>query len=360
MAARYPDYETLIATNFVEADKKAVAGMPKWSKNLYLSTKSQLRVMDEQDALNRFKWYNLPEGIDQNTMERVLYYRYQGALFYIEELERFYFLPYCLKSGKHESGIDEYGRYLSIGPLPFFGKSETEDPKKMGGTEWLTAMQRKPIYDVMLPEEVELEHYLNGAVLLCDYSKQISQTGIPRQQLSEQIISAMAECIPFMRTALINSTGIEGMRVDNEDDQSNVAMQSAVMQAAALNGDKWIPIIGRQEFQQLTNGPTAKAEEFLLAMQALDNYRLSTHGLSNGGLFLKRAHMLEGEQEMQNSATSHVLIDGLENRLRFCDIANSVFGTNMYVEITEDPGLMQQQVIPETDGGEESEGEENA
>ena len=355
MPARLPDYQTLIATGLLEADRKAVAGMPKWSQNLYLSTKAQLRIIDEQDALNRFKWYNLPEGLDQNTMERVLYYRYQGALFYIEELERFYFLPYCLKGE-----IDEYGRYLGIGPLPFFGKSETEDPKKMGGTEWLTAMQRKPIYDVLLPEEVDLEHYLNGAVLLCDYSKQISQTGIPRQQLSEQIISAMAECIPFMRTALINSTGIEGMRVDNEDDQSNVAMQSAVMQAAALNGDKWIPIIGRQEFQQLTNGPTAKAEEFLLAMQALDNYRLSTHGLSNGGLFLKRAHMLEGEQEMQNSATSHVLIDGLENRLRFCDIANSVFGTNMYVEITEDPGLMQQQVIPETDGEEESEGEENA
>lgn len=352
---RLPDYNTLIATQMIECDKKAVAGFPDWAKSLYFSTKAQLRVIDEQDATQRFKWYNLPHGVDANTLERVLYYRYQGALFYIEELDRFFFLPYSL-----EGEIDEYGRYLGIKPLPFFGRSEI---KAARSTEWLTTMRRRPIYDVMLPEDVELDDYLNGAVLLCDYTKQISQNGIPRQILSEQTLCAMAECIPFMRTAMLNSTGIEGMRVDNEDDQSNVVMQSAALQAAALNGDKWIPIIGHQDFQQLTNGPTAKAEEFLLAMQALDNYRLSTHGLSNGGLFLKRAHMLEGEQEMQNSATSHVLLDGLERRLEFCDIANSVFGTEMYVEISEDPAYMQQLVPeaePEGEDQDESEVEEDA
>lgn len=354
MPARLPDYQTLIATGLLEADKKAVAGFPDWTKTLYASAKAQLRIIDEQDATGRYTWYNLPNGIDANTLERILYYRYQGALFYIEELDRFYFLPYCLKGE-----IDEYGRYLGIGPLPFFGRSEIKGARS---TDWLTTLERTPIYDVMLPEDVDLDHYLKGAVLLCDYTKQISQTGIPRVQLSEQIISAMAECIPFMRTAMINSTGVEGMRIDNPDDASNVQMQSAIMQSAALNGDKWIPIVGAQEFQQLTNGPTAKAEEFLLAMQALDNYRLSTHGLSNGGLFLKRAHMLQGEQEMQSSGTSHVLIDGLNRRLEFCDIANSVFGTEIYVEITEDPGLMQQP-FPEPDADQnedEKEEEDNA
>lgn len=349
MPPRLPDYQTLIATQLIEADKKAVAGFPDWAKSLYMSTKAQLRVIDEQDAVGRYTWYNLPNGIDANTLERVLYYRYQGALFYIEELDRFYFLPYCLKGE-----IDEYGRYLGIGPLPFFGRSEIKGARS---TDWLTTLERTPIYDVMLPEDVDLDHYLKGAVLLCDYTKQISQTGIPRVQLSEQTISAMAECIPFMRTAMINSTGVEGMRIDNPDDASNVQMQSAVMQQAALNGDKWIPIVGQQEFQQLTNGTTAKAEEFLLAMQALDNYRLSTHGLSNGGLFLKRAHMLQGEQEMQSSGTSHVLIDGLNRRLEFCDIANSIFGTETYVEITEDPGLMQQS-FPEPDADQSEDGKE--
>lgn len=354
MPARLPDINTLIATGMLGADKKAVCDMPKWTDDFYAATRIQLRIMDEQDAVGRYKWYNLPPGIDANTLERVLYYRYQGALIYVEELDRFYFLPYCLKGE-----IDEYGRYLGIGPLPFFGKSELKEAEKSGDYIWLTSMVRKPIYDVVLPEELTAEHITEGAVLLCDYTKQISQTAIPRQQLSEGIISAMAECMPFMRTALINSTGIEGMRVDNEDDQSNVRMQSAIMQKAALDGDKWIPIIGRQEFQQLTNGPTAKAEEFLLAMQAMDNYRLSTHGLSNGGLFLKRAHMLEGEQEMQSSATSHVLLDGLDRRLEWCDIVNSIYDFGTYCEISEDPAALQmQQAIPETSG--EEGGDEDA
>ena len=351
MPARLPDINTLMATGMMAADKKAVCDMPKWTDDFYASTRIQLRILDEQNAVGRFKWYNLPPGIDANTLERVLYYRYQGAMFYVEPLDKFYFLPYALKGE-----IDEYGRYLGIGPLPFFGKSELEAADKSGKYAWLTSMVRKPIYDVVLPDELTAEHITEGAVLLCDYTKQISQTAIPRQQLSEAIISAMAECMPYMRTALINSTGIEGMRVDNPDDESNVTMQSAVIQRAALNGDKWIPIVGRQEFQQLTNGPTAKAEEFLLAMQAMDNYRLSTHGLSNGGLFLKRAHMLEGEQEMQNSATSNVLLDGLERRLEFCDIINSLYDFGTYCEIAEDPAKLQLQQMPQT--GAEEEGEE--
>ena len=51
-----------------------------------------------------------------------------------------------------------------------------------------------------------------------------------------------------MRTALQNSTGIAGMKVGNEDEQSNVAAASLAIQRAALNGEKWIPIIGSVEF----------------------------------------------------------------------------------------------------------------
>ena len=43
-----------------------------------------LRIIDEQDAINRFKWYNLPDGLDGQLLERILYYRGQGAFFYME------------------------------------------------------------------------------------------------------------------------------------------------------------------------------------------------------------------------------------------------------------------------------------
>ena len=46
----------------------------------------------------------------------------------------------------------------------------------------------------------------------------------------------MAECIPFMRTALISSTGINGMRVNDADQQQNVIDASRSVENAALTG----------------------------------------------------------------------------------------------------------------------------
>ena len=68
-----------------------------------------LRIMDEQDAIRRFNWYNLPNGLTGELIERILYYQGQAAFFYLEATDEFYFLPYAL-SGT----IDVYGRYNTI------------------------------------------------------------------------------------------------------------------------------------------------------------------------------------------------------------------------------------------------------
>ena len=56
--------------------------------------RKQLRIVDEQNALYRYTWYGLPPGLNQELIERVLYYRGQGAFFQIKD--RAYFLPYTL------------------------------------------------------------------------------------------------------------------------------------------------------------------------------------------------------------------------------------------------------------------------
>ena len=295
--------------------------------NLQNAILKQLRVIDEQDAVNRYVWFNLPTGINASLIERVLFYKGQGCLFYMESDGKFYFLPYAL-----DGSIDVYGRYTGITPLPFNGSVKADDGKEK---PWIVGLNKKPIYDVLLPEEINQDILYDGCVLLSDYSKQISQTVLPRQMLNDPLLSVMSECIPYMRTALQNSTGISGMKVGNEDEQSNVAAASLAIQRAALNGEKWIPIIGSVEFQELTNTPTAKSEEFLLTLQALDNYRLSLYGMDNGGLFQKKSHMLEAEQKMNTGNSGIILQDGLKQRLDFCDIANSIWGTSIYCEINE-------------------------
>lgn len=343
--SRLPDI-----SRYIQAGINPKTGLPikfgDCGEGLKENIKKLLRIMDEQDAINRFVWYNLPPGLEGQLIERVLYYKGQGALFYESATEKFYFLPYAL-----DGTIDVYGRYMGIRPLPFNGSLNMEEKKKDKRIDqsyiWLNYKNLKPIYDVILEDEltyierddkgneISRNVFENGCVLLSDYSKQISQMNISRQILQDPLLDVMADCIPFMRTALLNSTGVQGMRVGTQDEQSNVEAASRSVTQAALAGEKYIPIVGSVDFQDLTDGAVGKSEEFLLAMQSLDNFRLSLYGLDNGGLFQKKSHVLEAEQSMNNGNTGIILQDSLALRQQFCDIANSIWGTSMWVEASE-------------------------
>lgn len=297
--------------------------------------KKQLRILDEQDAVNRFTWYNLPSGLNSRLMERILYYKGQGMFFKLDD--KFYFLPYALNGS-----IDVYGRFTEVSPLPFNGKADPDGKEKF----WIPGLKRKCLYEVEIPDnyvsengEILIDKILEtqdgSCVLIKDYTEQVSQTNISRQILQDPILDVMADMIPFMRTALLNGTGVQGMRVNTEDEYSNVEAASRSINRAALEGRKYIPVVGNVDFQDLTGGEVAKAEEFLLAMQSLDNYRLSLYGLDNGGLFQKKSHMLEAEQKMNTGTTGLILRDSLQCRQDACNIINSVWGLNMWVEPSE-------------------------
>lgn len=125
------------------------------------------------------------------------------------------------------------------------------------------------------------------------------------------------------------------MRVNSQDEYANVEAASRSINRAALEGKKWVPVVGNVDFQDLTNGEVAKAEEFLLAMQSLDNYRLSLYGLDNGGLFQKKSHMLEAEQKMNTGTTGLVLRDSLQCRQDACNLINAYFGLSIWCEPSE-------------------------
>jgi hypothetical protein len=298
--------------------------------------KKQLRILDEQDAVNRFTWYNLPSGLNSRLIERILYYRGQAMFFKIKD--NFYFLPYAL-----DGTIDVYGRFTEVTPLPFNGTTKSKDGKEL---PWIPGLKRKVAYDIQLPEDYMTEDgEVNWdkieedqdtyCVLLKDYTEQISQTNISRQILQDPVLDVMADMFPFMRTALLNSTGIQGMRVNSQDEYANVEAASRSVNRAALEGKKYIPVVGNVDFQDLAGGEAAKAEEFLLAMQSLDNYRLSLYGLDNGGLFQKKSHVLEAEQAMNTGNCGLVMRDGIQNRQDFCNIVNSIFGLQIWCEPSE-------------------------
>lgn len=299
---------------------KAGAGMPCTLKD---DTKKLLRIIDEQNAVNRYVWYNLPAELTSQELERLLYYKGQLAFFFLDD--KFYFMPYALSGG-----IDFYGRFKTIHPIPFSDGTDKETARQR---TLLSTINLDVAYDV--PDLFTELDPTKTCVLLYDYTKQLSQTIIARKDLQEPILDVMANCIPYANTAAMNSTGVMGMKVSGEDEAANVEIASKAVQNAALTGRKYIPMIGGVDFQELAGQNLADIEQFMIFMQSLDNFRLSTYGLDNGGLFQKKAHMLEAEQEMNGGNIGLIIQDGLSIRQNFCNIANSIFGTSIWCEVSE-------------------------
>lgn len=323
-----------------------------------------LTVIDEQDALNRFTWYNLPEGLDGNLIERILYYRGQAAFFYMPTNETFYFLPYAL-----DGTIDVYGRYMGITPVPFNGTaSDTKDGKQI---PWIKGLIRKPVNEIKMLDDLTMKDWEEDCVLLHDYCKGIGENIAPRSELNRPLIEVESELIPFMRTALMASTGVAGMRVNSEDEQANVKAAAASTYYSALNGERWVPMVGSVDFQDLSTSSTTAANDFMLAMNSIDNLRLSTYGLDNGGMFEKQGTILQSEQASGDINTGLILNDGIKLRQNFCNIINSIWGLGIWCEITQPATLQpsqdmggrdeeqtgQDSTVDDEKGGNENDGE---
>ena len=287
-----------------------------------------MRLIDEQDAINRYKWYNLPCNISSEELERLLYYKGQLCFFYFKELDEFYFMPFAL-----DGSIDFYGRYNTIHPVPMSsGTEDDEKAKQQYETQrkLLSMLRLNVVKAVKSLDELKLEDLEKSAVIVWDYSRQLGQNIIPRSDVNDALLDVIAEIPCFLRTSLIANTGIKGMRVADASAKDEVIIASGQIQEAAMTGKLGIPITSSIDIQELFEGATGKAQDYLLAMQALENFRLSTYGLDNGGLFEKKAHKLEGEQEMNSETVGLVYADGLAIRQNFCNIVNSIWGTSIW------------------------------
>lgn len=325
MGANLPDIKTLFQAGIDPKTGLPIRFGGGCKALLKENVKKFLRLVDEQDAVNRYVWYNLPTNISSQELERMLYYKGQLCFFYDKNLEEFYFMPYAL-----DGTIDFYGRYNTIHPVPM--TSGTDDKGSKAQAQYLAALKLKCVYGMKLPEELKEEDFNESTVLLHDYTKQLAQTIIPRVSVNEPILDVMSECIPFMRTSLLASTGVKGVRVNDADQAESVADGNRGLENGALTGNPFVPVIGNVDFQELTNGQLAKSEEYMLAMQSLDNLRLSGYGIDNGGLFEKKAHELQTEADINGGPVGLVMQDGLSIRQNFCNIVNSIWNLGIWCE----------------------------
>lgn len=292
-----------------------------------------IRILDEQDAVNRYRWYNLPDGITSQELERMLYYKGQLAFFYYDVLKKFYVTPYAL-----DGTIDFYGRYNTIKPVPFSSgqdKKDEESKKYDQQAGLLSLLRLNVVYDVLLEEELTEDILKNSAVLIHDYTKQLPPNIIPRSILNERFVETMSDILPYMETALLVGCGVKGYRVQSADEAGEVTSLSTAMYGSALNKLPYAAIIGNVDFQELGDGGTYTVQDYLMSLQSLDNFRLSTYGIANGGFFEKKAHALEAEQAMNSSQSYNAFQDGLSIRQEFCNRVNALWDLGIWCEPSE-------------------------
>ena len=317
-------------TTLIQAGIDPKTGLPskvagKFPCQLKEDEKRLLRIMDEQDAINRYTWYNLPNGLSGQMIERMLYYKYSLMFFYMESDDTFYCLPYAL-----DGTIDVYGRFNSVTPLPFGGTAKTKEDA------WIVGLTKKVVKEMPIFVEDTADLFFDGCVLIRDYTQQMGELATPRQILQDSLIDAMSDALPLARTNMFANCGVKAMRVNNESDQANVAAANASIDQAALNKQYFIPITAPAEFQDLTAGGSAlKAQEFMVYLEALNNHRLSFLGIDNNGTYQKSAYVNSAQAGLSGGNNQLVLQDGLTQRQRACDFINAIWGLGVYVDVSE-------------------------
>lgn len=294
--------------------------------------------VDYQQYLTRFKWNNLPEGLDSELFERVLYYNGSAMFFYIKELDRFYFLPYAMSGEKEDVGIDFYGRFNKIKPYSFNGSTDGRGEKTPGekaANIFLSTQVRDNIRDIpfVKSEEEARKVYENGAVICWDRTPGLAYACDSRNRVSQAFIKYLIKVLIQVKSALINASGFNLFATESESD--NDIMQ---MQIDAINQDREegklaavvSAMLGKIENLQ-SNAPAAMAD-FWACFQSVDNLRLKTMGIRNDGVQQKSQYQNIQEQSVDINDCLQVYWNSFMERVKFSAILNSIWDLDIYPE----------------------------
>ena len=303
--------------------------------------------IDYKQYLTRFKWNNLPEGMDSELIERILYYSGSAMFFYIKELDKFYFLPYGMSGDNTSVGIDFYGRFKRLKPYSFNGSTdgkgeEKSDGKKSAADIYLSTQIRDNIIDIPMVETAEQAKKIfeEGAVICWDNSPGLAYYQDSRNRIARAYIKYMVKILIQTKSALINASGFNLFAADGEQD--NDIMQ---LQIDAINNDrehgKLAAVVSKAlgNIENLQSNAPAAMQDFWASLQSADNLRLKSMGIRNDGMQQKSQYQNIQEQSMDINDSLQVYWNSFIERVKFSAIVNSIWGLDIYPE----PLLLPQQ-----------------
>ena len=289
------------------------------------------------ETIERFEWKNLPPELNTDLIERILYFRFKGAMFNFND--RFFILPFTLKGT-----IDSYGRYQTITPVLFTGQWKSAgDGNFDNDIAFVTDKSFAAVYDMPEIEEEDpesedqeeqtIEVDDTKAVILTDSTLEISQDFTPMAYIIRPIIEQMVDILVLVNIDLITSAKHFYIVAKDKDQKDAIEQEFSNLDRRILNGKRYTVVTSATDLKELTGTSPKDTARYFQSFQSIDNLRKDLIGSDNGGTFMKQEHTTEMETQANTNSGSFVLNNALRMRQSFCEIVNKTFGLNISVDI---------------------------
>lgn len=304
--------------NAIDQNGNAITPNPTRYNLNYDSLFSIMREQNMIETLERYMWINLPFGLTQDLIERLLYFRGKGVLYFNDKVDKFQFLPFALNGV-----IDEYGRYTRCNTLPFTGVDEEESndgSRRKKKPQPLIYENLDIVYDLPYNEEtfsMARERRTVG-IILNDNSLAVSQQPIIRSNYVKPVLHMMSTLMQIINTAMYGSADHNLIQVENESELESINQQINAINFDILKGRRFTPVVGKLPITPIKTNNTANLEGLFCTFNSLDNFRKTISGIANAGVFDKKAHLLQAEQKLNGSNADDIYYNGLRLRQEFC------------------------------------------
>lgn len=311
--------------NAIDQNGNAVTPNPLRFNLDYNSMYAIMREQNMIETFERYMWVNVPFGITADIIERVLFFRGKGVLYFNDKVEKFQFLPFALNGL-----IDEYGRFLSCNTLPFTGVDEQagKDGKTVKKAQPLVYQDLKIVYDIPYNEEMlrETREHKTVGIILNDNSLSVSQQPVIRSNYVKPVLHMMSTLMQIINTAMFGAADHNLLQTENEGELDSINAQIEAINFDILMGKRFTPIAGKMPITTLKTSSAADLEGLFNTFNSLNNFLKSITGVANAGVFDKKAHLLQDEQKLNGSNADDVYYNGLRMRQEFCLLVQAWYG----------------------------------
>ena len=293
---------------------------------------SLFAIMREQnmvETLERYMWTNVPLGLTQDLIERLLFFRGKGVFYFNDKVDKFQFLPFALNGN-----IDEYGRYMKCNTLPFTGMDEVPKNGKAKKLQPVVYEDLEIVYDIPYNEEMvkSARKRKTVGIVLNDNSLAISQQPIIRSNYVKPVLHMMATLMQIINTAMYGNADHNLIQVQNESELESINQQINAINFDILKGRRFTPVVGELPIVPIKTSNTANLEGLFGTFNSLTNFLKSITGVANAGVFDKKAHLLQEEQRLNGSNSDDIYYNGLRLRQEFCIMVQAYYGYPVWCE----------------------------